>query len=161
MQTFNVGTMIRDHLKNLIEDCVDNNQTACTCTNLDRLLLLIYELEISYIPVDDNGNVDRTATPLILDRRSDLCPLFKICAVNRAIAHINRPSHGQISFQPALVCDFNVDASHIQMSLNWQVDKILDTDEIATIQFPGVKAVCTTSSPLGHPLACHLLPRMN
>jgi hypothetical protein len=38
------------------------------------------------------------------------------------------------------VYTFNIDASHIQMPLNWQVDKVLDADEIATVQFPGVKA---------------------
>jgi hypothetical protein len=85
MRTFNVGAMIRDHLKNLIEDCVEKNWTTCTCTNLDRLLLLIYELEISCMPVDNDGSIDRTATPLILDRHLDLCPLFKIHAMNRAM----------------------------------------------------------------------------
>jgi hypothetical protein len=103
MRSFNVGTMIRDHLKNLIEDYVDNNQAICTCTNLDHLLLLIYELEITYMPVNIDGHIINTATPLILDRHSDPCPLFKTHAMNRAIAHINRPSCGQISFQLALI----------------------------------------------------------
>jgi hypothetical protein len=38
MQAFTIGTMIRDHLKNLIEDYVDDNRTVCSCTNLDHLL---------------------------------------------------------------------------------------------------------------------------
>jgi hypothetical protein len=67
MRSFNVGAMIRDHLKNLIEDYVDNNQAICTWTNLEHLLLLIYELEITYMPVDIDSNVINTATPLILD----------------------------------------------------------------------------------------------
>ena len=67
MQSFNVGTMIQDHLKNLIEDYVDNSRAICTCTNLERLLLLIYELEITYMPFDIDDNVVNTATPLILD----------------------------------------------------------------------------------------------
>ena len=67
VRSFNVGTMIRDYLKNLIEDYVDNNQTTCSCTNLDRLLLLVYELEITYTPIDHAGNVMHTATPLILN----------------------------------------------------------------------------------------------
>jgi hypothetical protein len=124
MQSFNVGTMIRDHLKNLIEDYVDNNQAICTCTNLERLLLLIYELEITYMPVDTDGNVINTATPFILDRHTDLCPLFKIHAMNHAIAHINWLSRGQISFQRALVYYFSIDASSIKMPVNWQMDEI-------------------------------------
>jgi hypothetical protein len=153
MQAFNVGTMIRDHLKNLLEDYVDNNRTVCPCTNLDRLLLLIYELEITYMPVDDSGNIIRTATPLTLDQHSDLCQLFKTCAMNCAITHINLPSRGQISFQPALVHDFIIDALCIQMPVNWQADNILDTDEITTIQFPGVKAgpIVSTGIPSGMP----------
>jgi hypothetical protein len=37
------------------------------------------------------------------------------------------------------------------MPHNWQVDKVLDTDEIATTRFPGAKAACTTftSTPTG------------
>ena len=30
MQAFNVGTMIHDNLKNLIEDYLNNNRTICT-----------------------------------------------------------------------------------------------------------------------------------
>jgi hypothetical protein len=67
MRTFNVSTMICDHLKNLIEDCVDNDWTVCSCTNLNLLLLLIYELEITYMPIDNDGNIIRTAAPLTLD----------------------------------------------------------------------------------------------
>jgi hypothetical protein len=153
MRTFNVGTMICDHLKNLIEDYVDNNWTVCSCTNLDRLLLLIYELEIIYVPIDNDGNIIRTAAPLTLDQHADLCPLFNTRAMNRAIAHINWPSRGQISFQPALVYEFNIDVSCIQMPVNWQADKILDTDEIVTTGFPGVKAghILTTGIPSGMP----------
>jgi hypothetical protein len=129
---------------------VDNNQAICTCTNLERLLLLIYELEITYMPVDIDGDVVNTATPLILDRHTDLCPLFKIRAMNCAIAHINRPSRGQISFQPALVYYFNIDASSIKMPVNWQMDEILDTDEISSTRFPGVKTcISTTGIPTG------------
>jgi hypothetical protein len=133
MQSFNVGTMICDYLRNTIEDYVDNNQTACSCTNLDRLLLLIYELEITHMPIDNDGNVMYTATPLVLNRHTDLCPLFKTRAMNPAITQLNRPSRGQISFQPAFTYKFNIDVSCIQMPINWQTEKILDTDEMATI----------------------------
>jgi hypothetical protein len=59
--------MIRDHLKNLIEDYVDINWTICSCTNLNRLLLLVYELEITYMHIDNDGNTTHTAAQLILD----------------------------------------------------------------------------------------------
>jgi hypothetical protein len=103
MQTFNIGAVIRDHLKDLIEDYVDNNQKRFSCTNLNRLMLLLYELEITYMPIDDNGDILRTAAPLILDQHADLCPLSKTRAMNHAVADLNRPSHEQISFQPALI----------------------------------------------------------
>jgi transcription termination factor NusB len=57
MQTFNVGTMICDYLKNLIEAYVDNNRTISSCTNLDQLLLLVCKLEITYMPIDNDVNV--------------------------------------------------------------------------------------------------------
>ena len=52
MRSVNIGTMICDHLKNLIEDYVDNNQAICICTNMECLLLIIDELEITYMPID-------------------------------------------------------------------------------------------------------------
>ena len=91
-----------------------------------------------------------TAAPLILDRHTDLCPILKNRAMNRAIAHINWPSRGQISFQPALVYNFSIDASSIRMPINWQVDGILDTNEIASVRFPGVKTcISSTGIPTG------------
>jgi hypothetical protein len=84
--------------------------------------------------------------------------------MNRATAQLNRPSRGQISFQPALACEFNIDASCVQMPVNWQAEKILDTDEIATVRFPGVKAghVSTIEMPSGAPsiAANELMPRL-
>jgi hypothetical protein len=131
---------------------MDNNRTICTCTNMERLLLIIYELEITYMPADTDGNIVNTATPLILDRHTDLCPMLKNRAMNCAIVHINRPSRGQISFQPALVYNSSIDASRIRMPINWQVDEILDTDEIAFVRFPGVKTcISSTGIPTGMP----------
>jgi hypothetical protein len=66
-RTFNIGAMIRDHLKDMVEDYVDNNQGRCSCTNLNRLMLLVFELEITYVPIDDDGDILHTAAPLILD----------------------------------------------------------------------------------------------
>ena len=140
MRTFNVGAMIRDHLKDAIEDFVDNGQNHCSCTNFNRLTLLLYALEITYLPIDDDGNILRTADPLILNRHTDLCPLFKVHAMNRSIADLERQSHEEISFQPALVYNFQVDASGVQMPDNWLVDQIMNADEISTIRFPSIKA---------------------
>ena len=88
MRTFNVGAMIRDHLKDIIEDYVDNDQNHCSCANLNRLMLLLFELEITYLPIADNGNILRAVDPLILNRHTDLCPLFKVHAMNRSIADL-------------------------------------------------------------------------
>lgn len=152
MWSVNIGTMICDHLKNLIEDYMDNNQTVCTCTNMERLLLIIYELEITYMPADADGNIASRVTPLILDWHTDLCQMLKNRAMNRTLAHINQPSRGQISFQPALVYNFSIDALSIRMPINWQVDEILDTNEIASVRFPGVKTnISTTGIPTEMP----------
>ena len=140
MRTFNVGAMIRDHLKDAIEDFVDNGQNHCSCTNLNRLTLLLYALKITYLPIDDDGNILRTADPLILNLHTDLCPLFKVHAMNRSIADFERQSHEEISFQPALVYNFQVDASGVQMPANWLVDQIMNADEISTIRFPSIQS---------------------
>jgi hypothetical protein len=146
MQDFNAGTIMRDYLNNLIEGDINNNRSICTCTDLDSLLFIIDELKITYLPIDSNGDVDRSGTPLILGRRSDLRPFLKTHTMNRAIAQINWPSGGPISFQPALVYTFNVEASHVEMPPNWQVDKVLDADKIATFWFPGIKAALTKAA---------------
>jgi hypothetical protein len=140
LRAMSVGTVIRDYLKNLIADYDNNNRTMCTRTDLSRLLPIIDELEITCVSVDSNGDVDHTGAPKIFCRRLDPHQLLKIHAMNCSIVNISRPSGGQISFQPALVCTFKIDVLHIQMSSTWQTDKVLDRDEIATIRFPGVKA---------------------
>jgi hypothetical protein len=88
MQEFNDGTMIREGLKNLIELYIATNRSICSCTNLERLLFIIEELEITYLPIDINGDVDQVATPLVLTRRSDLRQLFKTHVVRSAMTQI-------------------------------------------------------------------------
>jgi hypothetical protein len=102
-------------------------------------MLLLFELEITYLPIDDNGNILRAVDPLILNRHTDLCPLFKVHAMNRSIADLKRQSHEQISFQPALVYNFHIDASGVRMPNDWLVDQIMNADEISTIRFPSIK----------------------
>jgi hypothetical protein len=154
MRTSNVGTMIRDHLKDLIEDFIDNGQSHCSCPNRDRLLLLLYALEITYLPIDGDGNILHTADPVILNRHTDLCELFKVRAMNRSITDLERVSQEEISFQPALVYNFQVDASAVRMPDNWQADQIMNADEISTIRFPSIETnnrPTSTGIPSGMP----------
>jgi hypothetical protein len=44
------------------------------------------------------------------------------------------------------VYTFKINASHIEMPLNWQTEKVLDTDEIAPPWFPGIKAALTKAT---------------
>jgi hypothetical protein len=146
MQEFNVGAAIHDRPKNLIEVYVANNASICTCTDLERLLFIIEELEITYLPINSNGDINRAATTLVLIRCSDLRQLFKTHVMKSATVQIKRPSDGPISFQPAFMCTYKINASHIEMPLNWQMDKILDADEIAFPRFPGIKAALTKAA---------------
>jgi hypothetical protein len=61
----------------MIESFIDNNDTIVSCTEMDPLLLIVEELGIMYLPIDNNGDVDRSGTPLVLTRGSDLHSLFK------------------------------------------------------------------------------------
>jgi hypothetical protein len=146
MRECNAGTIIRDYLRNLIEDYINDNRSICTCTDLERLLFILDELEITCLPIDGNGDVDRSGAPLLLDQHLDLRQFLKTHTMNHAITQINQPSGGPISFQPALVHTFNFEASHVEMPPNWQVDKVLDADKIATIRFPGIKAALTKAA---------------
>jgi hypothetical protein len=60
MQLFNAGIVIREGVKNLIERFIDNNGTLFICTDMDHLLLIVEELKITYLPIDNNGDVDRS-----------------------------------------------------------------------------------------------------
>ena len=74
---FNVGILIREGLKELDESVINMNSTALSCTDTERLLLIVEEIEISYLPLNDTGDIDQSATPLVLHRSSDLCEIFK------------------------------------------------------------------------------------
>jgi hypothetical protein len=66
VREFNAGTMIHDGLKSLIEEYVGNNRSVCTCTDLERLLFIIEELDVTYLPINGNGDINQVATPLVL-----------------------------------------------------------------------------------------------
>jgi hypothetical protein len=124
--------VIREGLKNMIESFIDNNDTIISCTDMDCLLLIVGELEIMYLPVDNNGDVDRSCTPLVLTRGSDLRSLFKDIVIRSTMNQIKRPNSGPITYQKEFVYIFSMNASHIKMPPNWQRDKVLDADEIAS-----------------------------
>jgi hypothetical protein len=84
-----IGTQIRDGLKNLIEDYINDNRTTCSCTDLPHLLLIIDDLEITYLSINSKGNVDCMGAPQILGRHTDLRQVLKLHAMNRAVANVN------------------------------------------------------------------------
>jgi hypothetical protein len=47
---------------------IKSNAAAVSCTDIDRrLLLMVEEMKITYFPLQDEGSVDQTAPPLVLD----------------------------------------------------------------------------------------------
>jgi hypothetical protein len=73
----NIAISICEGLKNEIESMVKSNAAAVSCTDINCLLLMVEEMEITYFPLQDDGSVDRTAAPLVLDRNSDLTQIFR------------------------------------------------------------------------------------
>jgi hypothetical protein len=124
--------VIREGLKSLIESFIDNNDTLISCTNMGHLLLIVEELEITYLPVDNNGDVDRLGTPLVLTRGLDLRSLFKDHVIRSTMNQIKQPSSRPISFEKEFVYIFKMNAFHIKMPPNWKRDKVLDADEITS-----------------------------
>jgi hypothetical protein len=66
LRIVSIGTQIHDGLKNLIEDYVNNNWTTCSCTDLPRLLLIINNLEITYLYINSKGDINRMGAPQII-----------------------------------------------------------------------------------------------
>ena len=97
------------------------------------------ELEITYLPIDNNGDVDRSGTPSVFTRSSDLRPLFIDHVMGSAMNQIKQPSGGPITFQKEFIYTFKMNASHIKMPPNWKRDKVLDANEIASPRVLGVK----------------------
>jgi hypothetical protein len=148
MHIFNAGIVIREGLKSLIESFVDSNDTLVSCTDMDRLLLIVEELEIAHSPIDNNGDVDRSGAPLVLARGSDPRSLFNDHIARSIMNQIKQPHRGPITFQKEFVYVFSMSALHIKMPPNWKRDKVLDADEITSPQVLGVKEKirATTSS---------------
>jgi hypothetical protein len=72
VRRFNAGILIREGLKSQIELMIKKIPTIVSCTDNDRLLLIVEEINITYFPINCDGDVDRSATPLVLDQSSDL-----------------------------------------------------------------------------------------
>jgi hypothetical protein len=108
-----VAALIRDGLKNQVDDLIAHNGIAST--HLSRIMLIINELEITYLSIDSNGKVDNAAGPQNLGRCSDLRLHFKVRALNHAHVNIVPPGTGMTSFQPRLGYTFLIDADHVKM----------------------------------------------
>jgi hypothetical protein len=111
----NIAISIREGLKNRIESMVKSNAATVSCTDIDRLLLVVEEMEITYFPLQDDGSVDRTAIPLVLDRNSDLTKIFKEHVIHTTTGQIMQPSPGVITFAKQFVYGFRIDALRITM----------------------------------------------
>jgi hypothetical protein len=66
VRRFNAGILIHEGLKSQIESIIEKNPTLVSCTDVDRLLLIVEEMEITYFPLNRDGDGDRSATPLVL-----------------------------------------------------------------------------------------------
>jgi hypothetical protein len=119
IQRFNAGIFIREGLKNWIEFVVTKHPDIISCTDMERLLLVVEEMEITYLPLNDTGDIDRSATPLVLDRSSDLCEIFKDHVIRTMTNQFKRPFDKPIIFHPQFVYTFQIDTSHIKMPPHW------------------------------------------
>jgi hypothetical protein len=91
VQRFNGGILILEGLKSWIESVINKNPTVLSCTDIERLSLVVEEMEISYLPLNDTGDIDRSATPLVLHRSSDLCEIFKNHVIRTTTNQIQQP----------------------------------------------------------------------
>jgi hypothetical protein len=123
VRRFNAGMLIREGLKSQIELMIEKNPTIVSCTDMNRLLLIVEEMDITYFPINRDGDVDRSATPLALNQSSDLCTLFKDHVIRTTVNQDKRHSTGPITFHPQFVHVFQMDASHVKMLPHWQRDE--------------------------------------
>jgi hypothetical protein len=129
---FNVGIFIREGLKSQIESMIEKNPTIVNCTGIDRLLLIVEEMEITYFPLNGDGDIDQLATPLVLNLSSDLCALFKDHVIRTTTNQVKQPSPRPITFHPQFVYAFWINASGVKMPPHWQRNEIVDADKISS-----------------------------
>ena len=111
---------------------IKKNPTLVSCTDIDRLLLMVEEVKITYYPLQDDGNVDRSVPPLVLDRNSDFTQIFKKHVHYTTIGQLLQPSTGPITFTKYFVYGFQIDASRITMLPEWRRDPVVNADEISS-----------------------------
>ena len=116
----NIVMHIREEIKCQIQKVVEGNPTHVVCTDIEHLLLIVEEMEITYLPLQERGsktagNVDRNATPLILDRSSDLSEIFRDHVVYTTMIQLSRDEDGPIAFNEEFVYNVRVDTSCITM----------------------------------------------
>ena len=134
----NVALVIREGLKDKIESLIKENSKLVKCTDIERLQLMMEEVKITYCPLQDDGNVDRSAPPLTLDRNSDLSQIFKEHVQYTTVGQLLQPSAGPITFTKYFIYGFQIDASRITMPPEWQRDTVVNADEISSPRVPSV-----------------------
>ena len=145
-QRSNVAMSICEELKFQIEEIIKANPEAARCTDINRPPLMVEEMEITYLPLNSDGKVNRSAVPLILDRNSDLTQIFKEHVIYTTSVQLLQPSTEPISFNKQFVYNFQVDTSHIVMPSRW-TSGIVDADEISSPRLPGLKEKIRMSIP--------------
>ena len=141
----NVAMSIREELKCQIEEIVQASPDAASCMDISCLLLMVEEMEITYLPLQSDGRVDREAVPLVLDRNSDLTEIFTNHAIHTTAVQLMQRSDGLISFNEEFIYTFQVDASHIVMPPR-STSGMIDADEISSPRVPGLKSRILMSS---------------
>ena len=138
----NIAMHIREDLKCQIQRVIDNNPEHVVCTDIERLLLMVEEMEITYLPLQERGktpgNVDRNATPLILDRSSDLSEIFKDHTVYTTMIQLSQEEDGPIAFNEEFVYNFRVDTSCVTMPQS--TNGRMDADEISSPRIAGKRS---------------------
>ena len=138
----NIAMHIREELKCQIQKVIEDNPEHVVCTDIERLLLMVEEMEITYLPLQERGktagNVDRNAAPLILDRSSDLSEIFKDHAIYTTMIQLSQEEDGPIAFNEEFVYNFRVDTSCITMPQ--ATNGRMDADEISSPRIAGKKS---------------------
>ena len=138
----NIAMHIREDLKCQIQKVIEDNPEHVVCTDIERLLLIVEEMEIAYLPLQERGNtagnVDQNATPLILDRSSNLSEIFKDHAIYTTMIQLSKEEDGPIAFNEEFVYNFRVDTSCITMPQ--ATNGRMDADEISSPRIAGKKS---------------------
>ena len=126
----------REEIKSQIQALIEENPEHVVCTDIERILLMVEELEITYLPLQEcgrgktPGNIDRKATPLILDRSSDLSEILKDHTIYTTVLQLSEVTDGPITFKEDFIYSFQVDTTCITMPL--ATNGRIDADDISS-----------------------------